>query len=292
MSWVIETAVAPRFAHAFDDQVVDHVGHDRVEAGGRLVEEDDLRLGGDRAGQRRRASACRPTARPGRSSPTSRPEPDRGQLLRARRPSRACALHAAPLDQPERDILPDRQRIEQGAPWNSMPNLRISALARARRRRATFRRRRSGSSRHRACSRPRMHLISHRFAGARAADDDEAFARRAIEIDAVEHELARRSDFCSPRTRDLGRGGRSVALIERRTPGSGNSRRAGSGSRPRPRHRSSPVPTPCGAAARMIAVIAAHQRDDEAEHGGLDQAGDDVVGSRYVQRVRRDRRPG
>src|SRR3546814_8888622 len=30
-------------AHAFEDQLVDHVGHDRVEARRRLVEEDDLR---------------------------------------------------------------------------------------------------------------------------------------------------------------------------------------------------------------------------------------------------------
>src|SRR3546814_9606890 len=31
-----------------------------------------------------------------------------------------------------------------------------------------------------------------------------------------------------------------------------------------------------GAAARLIAVIAAHQRDDEAERRGLDEAGEDV----------------
>ena len=36
---------------AVDDQIVDDVGHDRVEAGGRLVEEDDLGIGGDGAGE-------------------------------------------------------------------------------------------------------------------------------------------------------------------------------------------------------------------------------------------------
>ena len=36
------------------------------------------------------------------------------------------------------------------------------------------------------------------------------------------------------------------------------------------------------AAARMVAVIAAHQRDDEAEHRRLDEAGDDVLGAQIV----------
>src|SRR6185436_1196940 len=31
------------------------------------------------------------------------------------------------------------------------------------------------------------------------------------------------------------------------------------------------------AAARIVAVVAAHQRDQETEGGGLDQAGDDIV---------------
>ena len=41
----------PQFADSLDDQIVDHVGHDRIEPGGRLVEEDDLGLGGNGAGQ-------------------------------------------------------------------------------------------------------------------------------------------------------------------------------------------------------------------------------------------------
>ena len=66
MSWVIETrGGAERRCTHFDDQIVDHVGHDRIEAGGRLVEEDDLGLARRWRGRGRRASACRPTARPG-----------------------------------------------------------------------------------------------------------------------------------------------------------------------------------------------------------------------------------
>ncbi len=54
------------------DQVVDHVGHDRIEAGGRLVEEHDLRLRWRWPGRGRPASACRPTARPARDRPLRR----------------------------------------------------------------------------------------------------------------------------------------------------------------------------------------------------------------------------
>src|SRR5262245_37342195 len=37
--------------HAVNDEVVNDVGHDRVETGGRLVEEDNLGIGGDGARQ-------------------------------------------------------------------------------------------------------------------------------------------------------------------------------------------------------------------------------------------------
>ena len=39
-------------AHLFEDEVVDRIGGDRVEAGGGLIEEDQVRLGDDRAGER------------------------------------------------------------------------------------------------------------------------------------------------------------------------------------------------------------------------------------------------
>ena len=51
MSWVMDSAVAPSSLHAFNDQVVDHVAHDRIQSGGRFVEENDFRFGGDRPGQ-------------------------------------------------------------------------------------------------------------------------------------------------------------------------------------------------------------------------------------------------
>ena len=62
MRWAILRALAyvvgdrqgggAQLVDALDDQFVDDVAHDRVEPGGRLVEEDDLGLGGDGTGER------------------------------------------------------------------------------------------------------------------------------------------------------------------------------------------------------------------------------------------------
>ena len=146
-------------AHAFDDQLVDHVGHDRVEPGGRLVEEDDLGLGGDGAGERHallhaarqlgRAAARRLRAR-------ARPRRASASAISLRRVPR----HAAPLDQAEGDVLPDAQRVEQGAALEQHAEFAASAARGRARRSPTVS---SPSMRIEPASgrsRPRMHLIS------------------------------------------------------------------------------------------------------------------------------------
>ena len=103
MSWVIESGGGAELADAADDQLVDDVGRDRVEAGGRLVEEQDLGIGRRRRGRGRRASACRPRARPGRGRATSGPRPTAPSVSTARwRGLRA--RHVAAL-QAEGDVL-------------------------------------------------------------------------------------------------------------------------------------------------------------------------------------------
>ena len=49
---------------------------------------------------------------------------------------------------------------------------------------------------------------------------------------------------------------------------------------------------PLRPAARVIAVIAPHQSHDKAEHGSLDQTGDDVDGLEVLLRAGSDRPPG
>ena len=176
MSWVIETAVAPRSLHAFDDQVVDHVGHDRVEAGGRLVEEDDLRLAGDGAGQRH-ALLHAAGEFGGKQLADLGPEADGAQL------------GAAPLRAPGRGFMPSLwirpkatfsqtgSESNSAPPWNSMPNLRMTRGAARGRRRRRSPRRRPGSSRASGAHQAEDAFQQHRLAGARAADHDQRFAR-------------------------------------------------------------------------------------------------------------------
>ena len=220
MSWVIEIAVAPRLAHAFDDQIVDDVGHDRIEAGGRLVEEDDLGLGGDGA---RQADALLHAARQfGR--------PQLGRLRGRARPRasfsiaislRLRARHAAALDQAERDILPDAAANRTARALEQHAEFAASAL-RARRARS------AGDLLAVDLDRAGIGLEQaedafdqHRFAGARAADDDEALAGAAVEIDAVEHDLAPER-LAQPRYRDL-RVRRQPRSSARKTPASADS---------------------------------------------------------------------
>ena len=258
MSWVIETAVAPSSLHAFDDQVVDDVGHDRVEAGGRLVEEDDLGLGGDGAGQRH--ALLHAAGELGRAELA-----DLGRRARPRRASasaisRACgARHAAPWIRPKATFSQTRQRIEQRAALEQHAEL-AHQPARARRGRSPTVS--SPSIRIEpasGCRRPRMHLISTDLPVPEppmTTSDLAGAARRGRCRRA--RASARRTSADAARARSWAR---RVAHRAKNACGEDVVERRGSGSRPRPPRWSSPAPTPCGAALRVIAVIAAHQRD-------------------------------
>ena len=159
MSWVIETAVAPRSLHALDDQVVDDVGHDRVEAGGRLVEEDDLGLARRWRGPAPRASACRRRVRTG----TARRSPARGRqrpVSATRHFARLFAASCRRSGSGRRRHFPRRvSESNRAPPWNSMPNLRMTRRAAAVVE-VDVSSPSTGSSRASGAIRPRMHFSS------------------------------------------------------------------------------------------------------------------------------------
>src|SRR6185295_4298951 len=96
---------------AVDDEIVDDVGHDRVEAGRRLVEEDDLGIGGNGAGETHPLlHAARQLRRVELADLGS--EPDLAELGEGNVPGLAPA-HLLALDEAEGDVLPDGERIEQ-----------------------------------------------------------------------------------------------------------------------------------------------------------------------------------
>ena len=116
---------------AIDDQPVDHRAHDRVEAGGRLVEEQDVGLGGDGAGQ---ADALLHAAGELRRREVADAggEPDLGQHVAgaARAPRRASALCWASRP---KATFSQTGRLSNSAPfWNSMP-MRARTCSRSRR---------------------------------------------------------------------------------------------------------------------------------------------------------------
>ena len=163
-----------QFLHAFDDKLVDDVGHDGIEAGGRLVEEDDLRFGGDGAGQRHAllhaaGQFCR------RKFGDIGAKADLGELLH-RLVAGRFAVHAPALDQAEGDVFPDRQRIEEGAALKQHAELLQDPLAVARAHADDL------FAIDQDAAALGLHQAEdaferHRFAGARSADDDEGFAR-------------------------------------------------------------------------------------------------------------------
>ena len=202
MSWVIETAVAPSSLDAFHDQLVDHVGHDRIEAGGRLVEEDDLRLARRWRGPARRASACRRTAPTERARRFPAPRPTLRELGERHLPGLG-RRHAVALDQSEGDVLPDAQRVEQGAALEQHAELahHVGALAIAEAGRLL------AVDLDRAAVGPHQAedaFQQHRLAGARAADHDDRFAGRDVEVDAAQHLLGAEG-LVDAAQRDLGR---------------------------------------------------------------------------------------
>ena len=170
-------------AHRAGDQLVDDIGHDRIEAGGRLVEEQDLGLRGDGAREPDAlAHAARQLGRPQvgdiGAEPDLRECGDRAFL-------RLGAPELLDVEQPERDVLPDRQAVEQSGTLEQHPELLHHLLAGA-------------------AAEP-DHLLAvdydrapigleqaehafqqHRFAGARAADHDDQLALGDVQFDAVQ----------------------------------------------------------------------------------------------------------
>ncbi len=226
--------------HDLADQVVDDAGHDRVEAGGRLVEEDDLGLRGDGTGQAARASACRPTAPPGNWSATSGVRPTAAQLLdgdgarlaRGRSPCRASA---------GRRRSPRRAGVEQRRRPGTASRTRARNASRSRARTACAVD--ADRAPHRADD-AQDALQQHRLAGARAADDDQCSAPvRRDQVDPAQ-------DLLGPKA--LSGTFFDASVMTRRTPPSGGSCWPGSAPRRRPPPTSSSrVPRPARRGAEL-----------------------------------------
>ena len=172
-----------------DDQLLHHRRDHRVEAGGGLVEEQDLRLERDGA---READAAPHAARELRRQLALGPleahqvealgDP-RAQALAA--PSRrACSGKAT---------LPSTVIESNSAPsWKAMPKRRrksVSSRLRERRQVDAVDATRAGVGPHE----PDHVLEHHALAGARAADDHQRLAGEHVEVDGVEHHLGRRT---------------------------------------------------------------------------------------------------
>ena len=101
--------------HDFADQVVDDAGHDRIEAGGGFVEEDDFRLGGDGAGE---ADALLHAARQlGRQAVGHfGTQPHAAELFEGDGAGLFLGLFQRAAQQTEGDVLPDGEGVEEGGP--------------------------------------------------------------------------------------------------------------------------------------------------------------------------------
>ena len=177
----------PQIAHPLDDQLVDHVAHDRVEAGCRLVEEDDLGLRRDGAGQ---SHALLHAAGQfgGEQVGDVGAQADLGQRVDGQ-PLGLGQLHAAALDQAERDVLPDGQGVEQRGPLEQHAELgqHPGAIGTAQ------------MDGRLAIDQDLAAVWTQQaqdafqqdgLAAAGAADDDDALALLDLQIDALQHLLA------------------------------------------------------------------------------------------------------
>ncbi len=158
--------------HRRDDQIVDHVGHDGIEAGGRLVEEDDLRIGGD--GARQADALLHAAGQFGRARDRPRPAP------RPTLASFSMAMSLAPWRAPCRGPGSGRTRHSPrpaGCRTAPRPGTACRICASSDRARAP---------RSWVTSSPSTKIVPssgvqdaqhafdrHRLAGARAADDDQ-----------------------------------------------------------------------------------------------------------------------
>ena len=170
--------------HGVDDEIVDDVRHDRIETGGRFVEEDDLGIGGHGA---RQPDALLHAAGEfcGTQFTDFRTQTDLGKFFHG---NVAClaALHAASLDQAKRNVLPHIQAIEESRPLKQHAEFSQVGFARI-----------AAKSRHRLSIHQNLARVGaqesehafdhHRFAAAGAADHHQRLTRLDREVDAVEH---------------------------------------------------------------------------------------------------------
>ena len=99
--------------HAIDDELVDDVGHDGIKAGGGFVEEDDFGIGGDGAGQPHALLHAAGKLRR-KEFANFGIEADLAEFFDG---NFFCfaARHVAALDQAEGDIFPDGQGVKKRA---------------------------------------------------------------------------------------------------------------------------------------------------------------------------------
>ena len=113
MSCVMATAVLPSCLTHRHHEVVDHRAHDRVKAGGRFVEEQDIGLRGDGTGERH--ALLHAAGEFGRVEVTDgRGEADLGQEVSCVRRAFGAAQPAL-REETEDHVLPDRKAVKEGA---------------------------------------------------------------------------------------------------------------------------------------------------------------------------------
>ena len=236
------------------DQVVDDAGHDRVEAGGGLVEEDDGGVGGDGAGE---ADALLHAARElGRVEVGGLgPEADAARACRWRARGRPRGeQRLAGVAQAEGDVLPDRQAVEERAALEQHAEVAQEGAAVDRGEGHAVDQDLAAVGREDA----EDAFQRHRLAGARAADDDEALAGHDLERDAG------RAPACAPKALlhvdelDARHRARRCRASEE---GLGQQVVGGEDQdRGRDHRVGRRLADALGAAAGVVAVVAAHQR--------------------------------
>ena len=186
-SWVTTMLVTGWLLARLQDQLVDHVTHDRIETGRRFVIKHDLRVQGQG---------------PGQSNPLFHSAGKLGRFLRFL--SRRQAHFAEPLPdalgnlrfaepfllaQAKGDVVEDRHAVEQGGPLKQKAEaqpLLASVRGRADRSGPCLK----GDSAGRGPQKPDDQLEHHRFAAAAFADHGQRLPPRNGQVDAGQHTLA------------------------------------------------------------------------------------------------------
>ena len=248
-SWVTMTTVRPRLCCRPADQPVEVGGADRVEAGGRLVEEQDLRVEGQGAGEPGAlAHAAGQLGRifvAGVDRQADQRELEAGRSAAAARSGRRKRSRSGVWM-----FSATVSELNSAPSWNSTPWRACSA-------------RRAASSRPRSCCpstsiSPALGLRQaedaaqqHRLAGAGAADDAEHLAAADLEVEPVVDDL-RPKRVRSPLTRTTRSSLNAFTRRATRTR-SRTSRRTRSPGRSRPPPSGSSSADALGAAARRSA---------------------------------------